>query len=194
MVCFKDAKPSKKDYRHFKIKTVEGPNDFDSMYEIVYRRYSRLLQESLPLPNLIVIDGGKGQLGAAQKALKDLSIQNKIPMIGIAKRLEEIYTPGDSAPVYINKKSESLKLIQQLRNEAHRFAITFHRNLRSNKAINSELENIKGIGGKTISTLLKKYKSTKQILLLSDEILIKEVGLKKASLIIEYKNKKRKSN
>ncbi len=194
MVCFINAKPSKKDYRHFKIKTVQGPNDFDSMYEIVYRRYSRLLQESQALPNLIVIDGGKGQLGAAQKALSDLSIQNKIPMIGIAKRLEEIYTPGDSAPVYINKKSESLKLIQQLRNEAHRFAITFHRNLRSSKAINSELENIKGIGGKTISTLLKKFKSTKQILSLSEEILIKEVGLKKASLIIDYKNKKRKSN
>ena len=108
MVCFKNAKPSKKDYSHFKIKTVEGPNDFDSMYEIVHRRYSRLLKESQTLPNLIVIDGGKGQLGAAQKALKDLSIQHKIPMVGIAKRLEEIYTPGDSAPVYINKKNESL--------------------------------------------------------------------------------------
>lgn len=194
MVCFKNAKPSKKDYRHFKIKTVEGPNDFDSMYEIVYRRYSRLLNESEKLPDLIVIDGGKGQLGAAQKALKDLSIQSKIPMVGIAKRLEEIYTPGDTAPVYINKKNESLKLIQQLRNEAHRFAITFHRNLRSNKAINNELVNIKGIGKKTISMLLKKYKSTKQILNLSDEILINELGIKKAYLIQEYKKQKRESD
>lgn len=194
MVCFKNAKPSKKDYRHFKIKTVEGPNDFDSMYEIVHRRYTRLINENKELPNLIVIDGGKGQLGAAQKALTDLSIQSKIPMIGIAKRLEEIYTPGDSAPVYINKKSESLKLIQQLRNEAHRFAINFHRNLRSNKAINNELDTIKGIGEKTILLLLKKHKSTKQILNLSKEELTNEIGEKKALLIINYKNKKGKSD
>lgn len=194
MVCFKNAKPSKKDYRHFKIKTVEGPNDFDSMYEIVHRRYTRLINENQELPNLIVIDGGKGQLGAAQKALTDLSIQSKIPMIGIAKRLEEIYTPGDSAPVYINKKSESLKLIQQLRNEAHRFAINFHRNLRSNKAINNELDTIKGIGEKTILLLLKKHKSTKQILNLSKEELTNEIGEKKALLIINYKNKKGKSD
>ena len=194
MVCFKNGKPSKKDYRHFKIKTVEGPNDFDSMYEIVSRRYSRLINENSPLPNLIVIDGGKGQLGLAQKALIDLGIKDKIPMIGTAERLEEVYTPGDTHPIYTNKKAESLKLIQQLRNEAHRFAITFHRNLRSKSSITNELNNIKGIGEHTITQLLKKYKSNKNIYELPFEELKQEIGIQKATLIKEYVNKKRDSN
>jgi len=145
-VVFKNAKPSKKDYRHFNIKTVEGPNDFASMEEVVFRRYHRLLEEEEPLPQLIVIDGGKGQLGAALKALEALDLRGKIAIIGIAKRLEEIFYPGDSIPLYLDKKSETLKVIQHLRNEAHRFGITFHRQKRSNSAIQSELDTIKGIG------------------------------------------------
>ena len=149
MVCFRNGRPSKKDYRKFNIKTVIGPDDFASMREIVHRRYRRLLDEEIPLPNLIVIDGGKGQLRAACDALKDLGIYGDIPIIGIAKRLEEIYRPEDPYPLHIDKKSESLKLIQRARDEAHRFAITFHRQKRSNAAWKSELEEIPGIGKKT---------------------------------------------
>ncbi len=184
-VVFKDGKPSKKDYRHFNIKTVEGPDDFASMEEVVFRRYKRLLNEAEPLPQLIVIDGGKGQLSSALKSLDLLGLRGKIAIIGIAKRLEEIYFPGDSIPLYLDKKSESLKIIQQLRNEAHRFGITFHRNKRSKGAINSELEAIDGIGEKTAQDLLKIFKSVKRIKEASVEDLAKTVGLSRAKKIYD---------
>ena len=184
-VVFKDGKPSKKDYRHFNIKTVDGPDDFASMEEVVFRRYKRLLNEAEPLPQLIVIDGGKGQLSSALKSLDLLGLRGKIAIIGIAKRLEEIYFPGDSIPLYLDKKSESLKIIQQLRNEAHRFGITFHRNKRSKGAINSELEGIEGIGEKTAQDLLKTFKSVKRIKEASVEDLAKTVGASKAKKIYE---------
>jgi excinuclease ABC subunit C len=184
-VVFKDGKPSKKDYRHYNIKTVEGPDDFASMEEVVFRRYKRLLNEAEPLPQLIVIDGGKGQLSSALKSLDLLGLRGKIAIIGIAKRLEEIYFPGDSIPLYLDKKSESLKIIQQLRNEAHRFGITFHRNKRSKGAINSELEGIEGIGEKTAQDLLKTFKSVKRIKEASVEDLAKTVGAAKAKKIYD---------
>ncbi|ALM08649.1 excinuclease ABC subunit C [Sediminicola sp. YIK13] len=184
-VVFKDGKPSKKDYRHYNIKTVEGPDDFASMEEVVFRRYKRLLNEAEPLPQLIVIDGGKGQLSSALKSLDILGLRGKIAIIGIAKRLEEIYFPGDSIPLYLDKKSESLKIIQQLRNEAHRFGITFHRNKRSKGAINSELEGIEGIGEKTAQDLLKTFKSVKRIKEASVEDLAKTVGVAKAKKIYD---------
>lgn len=162
-VVFKDAKPSKRDYRHFNIKTVEGPDDFASMEEVVYRRYKRLMDENEPLPQLIIIDGGKGQLSSALKSIDKLGLRGKITIIGIAKKLEEIYFPGDSIPLYIDKKSESLKVIQYLRNEAHRFGITHHRNKRSKAAITSELDKIEGIGYKTAQQLLWKFKSVARI-------------------------------
>ncbi len=182
-VVFKKAKPAKNEYRHFHIKSVEGPNDFASMEEVVYRRYKRLLEEKLPLPNLVVIDGGKGQLSSALKSFEELQLQNKVALIGIAKRLEEIYVPNDSNPLYLDKKSESLKLIQQLRNEAHRFGLTFHRNIRSKKAVKNQLEEITGIGIETAERLLKKFKSVKRISQLSEEILVTEVGKSKAKKI-----------
>ncbi|MGB3588195.1 MAG: excinuclease ABC subunit UvrC [Tunicatimonas sp.] len=185
MVCFKNGKPSKKDYRKFNIKTVVGSDDFASMYEIVFRRYKRLLEEDLEFPNLIVVDGGKGQLKAACQALKDVGVYGDIPIIGIAKRLEEIYTPGDPYPLHIDKKSESLKLIQRVRDEAHRFAITFHRKKRSNAALRSELEDIKGIGRKTALSLLKNFKSVKNIRATSEEDLAKLVGASKAKTLKE---------
>ncbi len=188
MVCFKNAKPSKKDYRHFNIKTVIGPDDFASMHEIVHRRYKRVLEEALPLPQLIVVDGGKGQLSAAVEALKELDIYGKVAICSIAKRLEEIYFPDDQTPLYINKKSESLKVIQQMRDEAHRFAITFHRLKRSNAAITSELDNIKGIGDKAKAALMKEFKSVKRIKNTSLEELAKVVGKAKALLINNYFN------
>ena len=185
MVCFKNGRPSKKDYRKFNIKTVVGPDDFASMYEIVFRRYKRLLEEEIDLPNLIVIDGGKGQLSAACQALKDLGIYGDIPIIGIAKRLEEIYRPEDPYPLHIDKKSESLKLIQRARDEAHRFAITFHRQKRSNAAFRSELEDIKGIGKKTAMSLLKNFKSVKRIKEAEEEELASLVGPVKARALKE---------
>lgn len=184
-VVFKDGKPSKKDYRHFNIKTVEGPDDFASMQEVVYRRYKRLLNEDEPLPQLIVIDGGKGQLSSALKSLEALDLRGKIAIIGIAKRLEEIYFPGDSVPLYLDKRSETLKIIQQLRNEAHRFGITHHRNKRSKGAINSELENIEGVGKKTAEQLLKSFKSVKRIKEASIETLAETVGKSKAEKIFK---------
>ncbi|MEP3386685.1 MAG: excinuclease ABC subunit UvrC [Reichenbachiella sp.] len=190
MVCFKNGKPSKKDYRHFKIKTVVGPDDFGSMKEIVFRRYKRLQEENSPFPNLIVIDGGKGQLHAACDALKALDIYTEIPIIGIAKRLEEIYYPEDSIPLHISKKSESLKLIQQLRDEAHRFAITFHRSLRSISQVASELDQIVGFGDKTKQKLLTKFKSYKKIVQATPEELIKEIGQSKANILLEHIQKK----
>lgn len=163
-VVFKDAKPAKKDYRHFNIKTVVGPDDFASMEEVVYRRYKRLLEENEPIPQLIVIDGGKGQLSSAVKSLEVLDLIGKVAIIGIAKKLEEIYFPGDSLPIYLDKRSESLKVIQFLRNEAHRFGITHHRSKRRKSTLNkSELANIKGIGPKTQSQLIKHFKSVKRI-------------------------------
>ncbi|AYN69504.1 excinuclease ABC subunit UvrC [Euzebyella marina] len=184
-VVFKDGKPSKKDYRHFNIKTVEGPDDFASMEEVVFRRYKRLLAEDEPLPQLIVIDGGKGQLSSALKSLDVLGLRGKIAIVGIAKRLEEIYFPEDPIPLYLDKRSESLKIIQQLRNEAHRFGITFHRKKRSKAAINSELESIEGIGEKTAEELLKNFKSVKRIKEATIENLAKTVGMAKAKKIYE---------
>jgi len=185
-VVFRDGKPSKSDYRKFNIKTVEGPDDFASMEEVVYRRYKRLLEEDENLPQLIVIDGGKGQLSSALKALERLDLRGKISIIGIAKRLEEIYFPGDSIPLYLDKKSETLKIIQQLRNEAHRFGITFHRQKRSKGAIDSELQNIKGIGEKTALDLLKEFRSVKRIKSASKDQIGKIVGENRAELIKNY--------
>lgn len=188
-VVFKNGKPSKKDYRHFNIKTVEGPNDFASMEEVVYRRYKRLLDENEALPQLIVIDGGKGQLSSAVKSLESLNLRGKIAIIGIAKRLEEIFYPNDSIPLYLDKKSESLKIIQQLRNEAHRFGIEHHRNKRSKTALNSELQEIDGIGDQTIVELMKVFKSVKRIKEASEEELSAVVGNSRASKIKLYYNK-----
>src|SRR6187455_776880 len=175
-VVFKNAKPAKRDYRHFHVKSVEGPDDFASMREIVDRRYKRMIEENEKLPDLIVIDGGKGQLSAAMESIDQLGIRDQVTVIGIAKKLEEIYFPGDSIPLYIDKKSESLRLIQQIRNEAHRFAITFHRNTRSKKLINTELTGIKGIGEKTAEKLLKHFGSVKKLKEASLEEVIKVVG------------------
>ena len=189
-VVFKDGKPSKKDYRHFNIKTVEGPNDFASMEEVVYRRYKRLMDENEPLPQLIIIDGGKGQLSSALKSLDMLGLRGKITILGIAKRLEEIFYPGDSVPLYLDKKSETLKIIQHLRNEAHRFGINFHRDKRSKGALQTSMESIPGIGEKTMVTLLKEFKSVKRLTAASEEDIAKVVGPSKAKKITEfYKNK-----
>lgn len=182
-VVFRNGKAAKKEYRHFNIKTVDGPDDFASMEEVVHRRYKRLIDENETLPQLIVIDGGKGQLSSALKSLELLGLRGKIAIIGIAKRLEEIYFPDDPIPLYLNKKSETLKIIQQLRNEAHRFGITFHRNKRSKAAINSVLEEIEGIGEKTTLELLKNFKSVKRIKEASIEDLAKIVGSSKAKKI-----------
>ena len=187
-VVFKDGKPSKKDYRHFNIKTVEGPNDFASMEEVVYRRYKRLLDEKQSLPQLIIIDGGKGQLSSALKSVDDLGLRGKIAIIGIAKRLEELFYPGDSVPLYLDKKSETLKIIQQLRNEAHRFGITHHRDKRSKSALNSTIELIPGIGEKTMLTLLKHFKSVKRLKLATEKEISEVVGVSKAKKISDFYN------
>jgi excinuclease ABC subunit C len=185
-VVFKDGKPSKKDYRHFNIKTVEGPNDFASMEEVVYRRYKRLLEENQALPQLIIIDGGKGQLSSALKSIDDLGLRGKITIIGIAKRLEELFYPGDSIPLYLDKKSETLKVIQQLRNEAHRFGITHHRDKRSKAALNSSIESIPGIGEKTMTTLIQHFKSVKRLKLATEKEISEVVGLSKAKKITDF--------
>ncbi|QIX61955.1 excinuclease ABC subunit C [Hymenobacter lutimineralis] len=186
MVCFRNAKPSKKDYRHFHIKTVVGPNDFDSMYEIVTRRYRRLLDEGASLPQLVIVDGGKGQLSMGVKALKDLGLWGQIPIIGIAKRLEEIYVPNDPLPLYIDKKSETLRLIQRMRDEAHRFGITFHRSRRDAATLKTELTDVKGLGPVTADKLLTKFKSVKKIKELSEAELVTEVGKAKARILLDY--------
>ncbi|CAM3325248.1 excinuclease ABC subunit UvrC [Aequorivita lipolytica] len=185
-VVFKNGKPSKKDYRKFNIKTVEGPDDFASMEEVVYRRYKRLLDEEHPLPQLIIIDGGKGQLSSSLKSLDKLGLRGKIAIVGIAKRLEELFYPDDPIPLYLDKKSETLKIIQQLRNEAHRFGITFHRSKRSKQALNTTLETIPGIGEKTVVELLKHFKSTKRVASASFEELSKVVGSSRAKKIVGH--------
>ena len=189
-VVFKNGKPSKKDYRHFNIKTVDGPDDFASMEEVVYRRYKRLLDEKQSLPQLIIIDGGKGQLSSALKSLDALNLRGKIAIIGIAKRLEELFYPNDPIPLYLDKKSETLKIIQQLRNEAHRFGIEHHRNKRSKSALNTELETITGVGEKTIVALLKHFKSVKRISYAKLDELEDVVGMSKAQKIYNYYNQK----
>lgn len=185
-VVFRDGKPSKKDYRHFIPQTVEGPNDFATMREVVYRRYKRLAEEQQPLPDLVVIDGGKGQLSSAVDSLKELGLYGKIPIIGIAKRLEELYYPEDEFPLYIDKKSETLKVIQHLRDEAHRFGITHHRNRRSKNTFVTELSNIPGIGTQTSKQLLTAFKSVKKIKEVGIDELIQIVGEKKAKQVKAY--------
>ena len=185
-VVFKEGKPSKNDYRHFNIKTVEGPNDFASMQEVVYRRYKRMLDENQPLPQLIIIDGGKGQLSSALKSIDELGLRGKIAIIGIAKRLEELFYPGDSVPLYLDKKSETLKVIQQLRNEAHRFGITFHRDKRSKASLQSSMESIPGVGEKTMLTLIQHFKSVKRLKLATESEISEVVGASKAKKITDF--------
>ena len=188
-VVFKNAKPSKADYRHFNIKTVDGPNDFASMEEVVFRRYKRLIDENQPLPQLIIIDGGKGQLSSALKSLEALNLRGKIAIIGIAKRLEELFYPDDSHPLYLDKKSETLKIIQHLRNEAHRFGITHHRDKRSKSAVSNSLESIPGIGEKTMEKLIKHFKSIKRLKESNSDEIISVIGVAKAKIISDfYKN------
>jgi excinuclease ABC subunit C len=186
IVVFRDGKPSKKDYRHFNVKTVEGPNDFATMEEAVHRRYRRMLDEGTELPQLIIIDGGKGQLSSAIKSLKLLGIDKQVTVIGIAKRLEELYYPGDQYPLYLDKKSETLKIIQQLRDEAHRFGITFHRKKRDKGTLATELELIEGIGKTSAEKLLKYFKSVKKIREATGEELQEVVNLKQAKAILAY--------
>lgn len=183
-VVFKDGKPSKRDYRHFNIKTVEGPDDFASMKEVLTRRYTRLVQEGEPLPQLVVVDGGKGQLSAAVEALDEMGLRGTIAVVGIAKRLEEIYFPGDSVPLYIDKNSETLRVVQHLRDEAHRFGITHHRNRRSKSQIVGALDGIKGIGPKTAEALLQHFKSVKRIREASEPDIAAIVGPSKAALVL----------
>ena len=184
-VVFRNAKPSKKEYRHFNIKTVEGPDDFASMEEVVFRRYKRLKEEEQDLPQLIVIDGGKGQLSSARKSLEKLGLEHTIAIIGIAKRLEEIYFPDDSIPIYLDKRSESLKVIQQLRNEAHRFGINHHRNRRSKNSLGTSLDGIQGIGPKTVDKLISHFGSVKRVMEASEKELSKLIGKAKAKLILK---------
>ncbi|MCC7233354.1 MAG: excinuclease ABC subunit UvrC [Bacteroidia bacterium] len=186
MSVFIDGKPAKKEYRHFNIKTVEGPDDFASMEEVIYRRYKRIQDEALPLPQLIVIDGGKGQLSAALDSLSKLGLEGKVAVIGIAKKLEEIYYPGDSLPLYIDKKSETLRVIQHLRDEVHRFGITHHRKRRSRGVVKTELSEIEGIGQGTADTLLKQFRSVKQIREATQEQLAEVIGKSKAGKVFEY--------
>jgi len=190
IVVFKDAKPSKKDYRHFNVKTVEGPNDFATMEEAVYRRYKRMLEEEETLPQLIIIDGGKGQLSSAMTSLKKLGIDKKVTVIGIAKRLEELYYPGDSYPLHLDKKSETLKVIQQLRDEAHRFGITFHRKKRDQGTLKTELESIAGIGKTTADKLLRQFKSVKRIKEASEQELAQVLNKGQVKTLLDYFNSK----
>tara|TARA_B100000780_G_scaffold188626_1_gene132599 strand:- start:5240 stop:7072 length:1833 start_codon:yes stop_codon:yes gene_type:complete len=187
-VVFIDGKPAKKEYRHYNIKTVEGPDDYASMEEVVYRRYKRMLDEDKKLPSLIIIDGGKGQLSSSVAALKKLKLENTIVALGIAKRLEEIFYPSDPIPLYLDKRSETLKVIQHMRNEAHRFAITFHRNKRSIEALNSSIDSIVGIGEKTKIALLKKYKSLKKIKETPEKMIAADIGASKAKKLMSFLN------
>ena len=189
-VVFKNGKPAKKDYRHFNVKTVDGPDDFATMREIVFRRYKRMLEEEQSLPQLIIIDGGKGQLSAALDALEELNLRGKVAIVGIAKKLEEIFFPGDQYPIYIDKRSESLKVIQFMRNEAHRFGITHHRNKRSSEAIKSELDILKGLGEKTKEVLFKEFKSIKNMRSKSLEELVIIIGKAKGLKLFNFLNPK----
>jgi excinuclease ABC subunit C len=191
-VVFINARPSKKDYRHFTIKTVTGPNDFASMEEVIYRRYNRILNEKGSLPQLLIVDGGKGQLNAAKKSLEKLNLRGKTAIIGVAKRLEEIYFPGDKVPLYINKNSETLRLIQQIRNEAHRFGIKLHRVKRAKAMMMSELDDIKGIGEKTRNELLKKLGSVNKIIETDPDEIVRLIGRKKTEILLEALNKNKK--
>lgn len=182
-VVFRNGKPSKKDYRHFNIKTVEGPDDFASMKEVLTRRYTRLVEEGEELPQLIVVDGGKGQLSAAVEALDAMGLRGRIAVVGIAKRLEEIYFPGDSVPLYIDKNSETLRVVQHLRDEAHRFGITHHRNRRSKTQAVSALDSIKGVGEKTRQALLTHFKSVKRIREADIDEIASVIGPAKASIV-----------
>jgi excinuclease ABC subunit C len=186
MVCFRNAKPDKSEYRHFNIKTVEGPNDFASMEEIIYRRYKRLLEEQKSLPQLIIVDGGKGQLSAAIKSLGKLGLTGKMTVIGIAKKLEEIYYPNDPLPLYLDKKSETLRIIQQMRDEAHRFGITHHRRRREKGTIKSQLTEIAGIGYSTNQLLLRKFKSVKNIRSATLAELQETIGKAKGEVVYQY--------
>jgi excinuclease ABC subunit C len=185
-VVFKNGKVSKADYRHFNVKTVEGPDDFATMKEVVFRRYSRLLNENQPLPQLIVIDGGKGQLGAALEALHELNLRGKIAIIGLAKRIEEVFYPGDSKAIVLDRRSDTLKLLQQMRDEAHRFGITHHRNRRSKSGIKSELDSIPGIGPKMKEKLFKDFKTISNIKSASKEALMESVGKKYSAILFEW--------
>jgi excinuclease ABC subunit C len=185
-VVFKNGKPSKKDYRHFNVKTVEGPDDFATMREVVYRRYKRMIDEEISLPQLIIIDGGKGQLSAALEAIDKLNLRNKVAIVGIAKKLEEIFYPGDQYPIYIDKRSESLKVVQHMRNEAHRFGITHHRNMRSKNSIQSELLEVSGIGDKTMTLLFQEYKTVSAMKNADLEMLQKTIGRSKATVLFNY--------
>ena len=191
-VVFRDGKPSRKEYRHFNIKTVEGPDDFASMREIISRRYSRLLSEGAELPDLIIVDGGKGQLSSAYSILKELGIEKQVPIVGLAKRLEEVFYPGDPEPYYLSRLGEPLKVVCHIRDEAHRFGITFHRKKRSLNFLNSEISEIKGIGQKSANALLTQFKSVKAIAKASKEELSKVVGDKRAEIILEYFRQKSK--
>ncbi|MFT5055229.1 MAG: excinuclease ABC subunit C, partial [Oceanospirillaceae bacterium] len=186
MVCFRNGKPFKSDYRHYNIKTVVGPDDFASMEEVVFRRYRRMLDEGLTLPQLIVVDGGKGQLSSAVKSLDKLGLRGKVTIIGIAKKLEEIFFPGDSVPLYIDKRSESLKIIQHARNEAHRFGITHHRNKRAKATVKTELTEIKGISDKSSHQLLWKFRSVKKIKEASEAEIAEAIGKAKARMVFEH--------
>ncbi|MDO9186502.1 MAG: excinuclease ABC subunit UvrC [Bacteroidia bacterium] len=188
MTVFKDAKPSKKDYRHFNIKTVEGPDDFASMEEVIYRRYKRVLEENQPLPQLIVVDGGKGQLSSAIESLEKLGLRGKVGIIGIAKKLEEIYFPNDSIPMYLDKRSETLKIIQQIRDEAHRFGITHHRSKRDKGTLKTELTEIKGISTTTAQKLLSHFKSVKNIKEADEAEMVEIIGKSKAKIVFDYFN------
>jgi excinuclease ABC subunit C len=185
-VVFRDGKPCKRDYRHFNIKTVVGPDDFASMKEVLHRRYSRMISEGTPLPQLVVVDGGKGQLSAAVEAFDEMGIRGEVALIGIAKRLEEIYFPGDSYPLYIDKKSESLRVIQALRDEAHRFGITHHRNRRSHSQVTSELDGIAGIGPVTAANLMRTFKSVRRLKAASFDEIAAVVGKSKATILTQH--------
>lgn len=187
-VVFKDGVPSKADYRHFNVKTVEGPDDFRTMKEAVGRRYKRLKEEGAALPDLVIIDGGKGQLGAALEAVKELGLENELKLVGLAKRLEEIYKPGFSKSIIINRRSLALKLVQQLRDEAHRFGLSHHRNRRSKVAVGTQLDQIKGLGPKTIESLFKTYKTISNMQAEGQELIAKKIGAAKAKLLFDYFN------
>ena len=189
-VVFRDGKPSKKEYRHFNIKTVEGPDDFASMREIIYRRYSRLIAEGSELPDLIIVDGGKGQLSSAYAILMELGIEKQVPIVGLAKRIEEIFYPNDPMPYYLSRTGEPLKVVCHIRDEAHRFGITFHRQKRSINFISSELEQIKGIGKQTISALLRHFKTVSAIRKATTEELTSVIGQAKAKTVYDYFNTK----